>query len=49
MSDTRKVLSLAKKHIGKKVEVAAKLAQLDNPIDIIEKVAKKILSTSKAG
>jgi predicted glycosyltransferase len=49
MSDARKVLSLAKKHIGKKVDVAAKLAQLENPVDVIEKAVTRIQSTSKAG
>ena len=48
MSDAQKVLSLAKRHLGKKVDVAAKLAQFDNPVDIIEKAVMKIQSTPKA-
>ena len=48
MTDARKVLNLAKKHLGKKVDVAAKLAQFDNPIDIIENAVMKIQQTSKA-
>jgi hypothetical protein len=48
MSDARKVLKLAKRHLGKKVDVAAKLAQFDNPIDIIEKAVTKLQQTSKA-
>jgi predicted glycosyltransferase len=48
MIDARKVLNLAKRHLGKKVDVKAKLAQFDNPVDIIEKVVIKLQSTSKA-
>ena len=48
MSDARKALNLAKRLLGKKVDVTAKLAQLDNPVDIIEKVVMKMQSTSKA-
>jgi predicted glycosyltransferase len=48
MIDARKVLSFAKRYLGKKVDVTAKLAQLDNPVDIIEKVVMKMQSTSKA-
>jgi hypothetical protein len=29
-------------HVGKKVDVAAKLAQFDNPVDIIEKALMKL-------
>jgi predicted glycosyltransferase len=47
MSDARKVLSLAKRHLGKKVDVAAKLAQFDNPVDIIEKTVMKMQLTAK--
>jgi len=42
MSKARKVLNLAKKHIGKKVDVSAKLAQFDNPVDMIEKAVIKL-------
>jgi len=48
MSDAQKVLSLAKRHLGKKIDVTAKLAQFDNPVDIIEKAVMKIQSTPKA-
>jgi predicted glycosyltransferase len=48
MSDARKVLNLAKRHLRKKVDVAAKLAQFDNPVDIIEKAVMKLQSISKA-
>jgi predicted glycosyltransferase len=48
MIDARKVLSFAKRYLGKKVDVTAKLAQLDNPVDIIEKTVTKMQSTSKA-
>jgi predicted glycosyltransferase len=48
MIDARKVLNFAKRYLGKKVDVTAKLAQLDNPVDIIEKVVMKMQSTSKA-
>jgi predicted glycosyltransferase len=48
MSDARKVLNLAKRYLGKKFDVTAKLAQFDNPVDIIEKAAIEIQSASKA-
>jgi len=48
MSDARKVLNLAKRYVGKKVDVTAKLAQFDNPVDIIEKAVMKLQSASKA-
>lgn len=48
ISDARKVLKLAKRHLGKTVDVAAKLAQFDNPVDIIEKVVMQIKSAPKA-
>ena len=48
MIDARKVLSFAKRYLGKKVDVTAKLAQLDNPVDIIEKVVMKMQPASKA-
>jgi predicted glycosyltransferase len=37
ISDTQNVLKIAKMHLGKTVDVSAKLAQFDNPVDIIEK------------
>jgi predicted glycosyltransferase len=48
MIDTREVLNFTKRYLGKKVDVTTKLAQLDNPVDIIEKVVMKMQSTSKA-
>jgi hypothetical protein len=48
MSDTRKMLKLAKRLLGKKVDVAAKLAQLENPVDTIEKAVTQIKSAPKA-
>jgi predicted glycosyltransferase len=48
MSDARKVLKLAERLLGKKVDVTAKLAQFDNPVDIIEKAVTQIKSTPKA-
>jgi predicted glycosyltransferase len=41
-SDARKLLRLAKKHLGNKIDVSAKLAQFDNPVDIIEKAVNQI-------
>jgi predicted glycosyltransferase len=48
MIDTRKLLNFAKRYLGKKVDVTAKLAQLDNPVDIIEKAITKIHPPSNA-
>jgi predicted glycosyltransferase len=48
MADAGKVLSLAKRHLGNKVDVSAKLAQLENPVDIIEKTVMQLQSSSKA-
>ena len=48
ISDARKVLKLAKMHLGKTVDVSAKLAQFDNPVDIIEKTVLQIESALKA-
>ncbi len=48
MSDAQKVLKLAKRHLGKTVDVAAKLAQFDNPVYIIEKAVMQIKSAPKA-
>jgi predicted glycosyltransferase len=46
MSDARKVLKLAKRHLGNKVDVTAKLAQFDNPVDTIEKTVMQIKSAA---
>ncbi len=43
--DARKLQSYAKRYIGKKIDVSARLAHLDNPVDIIEKAAMQLQST----
>jgi len=48
MSNAQEILKLAEAHLGKRVDVTAKLAQFDNPVDIIEKAAMQIKSASKA-
>jgi len=48
MSNARKPLELAKKLLGKKVDVTAKLAQFENPATIIERAVTQIKFTSKA-
>lgn len=48
MCDARKVLNLAKKHLGRKVDVRTKLAQFDNPLGIIEKAITQARSSPKA-
>jgi predicted glycosyltransferase len=48
MADARKVLKLAKRHLGNKVDVAAKLAQFDNPVDTIEEAVMQIKSAPRA-
>jgi predicted glycosyltransferase len=45
MSNTRKMLKLAKRLLGKKVDVTAKLAQFENPVTIIKKAVTQIKST----
>jgi predicted glycosyltransferase len=47
MCDARNVLKLAKMHLGNKVDVKAKLAQFDNPVDFIEKAVVQIKSAPK--
>jgi predicted glycosyltransferase len=48
MSDEHNVLNLAKRYLGKKIDVEDKLAQFDDPVDIIENAVTKIQSASKA-
>ena len=48
MSDARNVLKIAKKHLGNKMDVKAKLAQFDNPVDIVEQAVLEIETASKA-
>ncbi len=38
----RGVLAYAKKYLGKKFDVKSKLAELENPVDVIEKVVKTL-------
>jgi predicted glycosyltransferase len=38
------VFDLAKKYIGKKFDVTGKLAELENPVDIIENIMEKIIT-----
>jgi predicted glycosyltransferase len=47
MSDAQKVLKLAKRHLGKRVDVTAKLAQFDNPVEIIEKAVMALQQKAK--
>jgi predicted glycosyltransferase len=47
MSNAQKMLKLAKRLLGKKIDVTAKLAQLENPATVIEKVVMQIKSASK--
>jgi uncharacterized protein len=47
LSDPQQVFKLAKKHLGNKVDVTAKLAQFDNPLDIIEKTVTQIHQSQK--
>ena len=37
-----KVLGLAKKYMGKRFDVATKLAELENPVDVIAKVVERL-------
>jgi predicted glycosyltransferase len=48
MIDSRKLLNFARRYLGKKVDVTAKLAQLDNPVGIIEEAVKKMQPIAKA-
>ena len=40
----QRVLGYAKKYLGKRFDVKEKLAELENPVDVIEKVVEKIKS-----
>jgi predicted glycosyltransferase len=48
MCDPQDTLKLAKKHLGNTVNVAAKLAEFDDPVDIIEKTVMQVKSASEA-
>ena len=47
MSDPTSMLNLAKRLIGEKVNVKTELAQLENPVDTIEKAVNQLKSTTK--
>jgi predicted glycosyltransferase len=47
ISDPQKVLKLAKRLLGKNADVGAKLAQLENPVDVIEKAVTQVKSAPK--
>jgi predicted glycosyltransferase len=47
ISKPEKALRLVKEHLGNKINVAAKLANLENPVDVIEKVAKELQQEEK--
>ena len=47
MSNTRKMLKLAKRLLGKKVDVTDELAQFENPVTIIKKVLTQIESAQR--
>ncbi len=42
IADEAEVPSLAKRYLGKRFDVADKLAALENPVDVIEKVTKTL-------
>lgn len=42
------VLKMAKKHLGKTVDVTAKLAEFDNPVETIKKAVMQVKSAAKA-
>lgn len=44
MSSPLRVVSIAKKYLGRRVNVDDKLAQFDNPISVIEETAENVLS-----
>ncbi len=48
MCNPRDVLKIAEKHSGKTVDVTAKLAQFDNPVETIEKAVMQLKSAPKA-
>jgi len=45
--DVSKVLTTAKKHLGKRWNVKGRLAELENPVEIIETVTGKTLKTKR--
>jgi uncharacterized protein len=44
ITDEQSVVSFAKKYVGKRFNVESKLAELENPVDVIEKVAEDLTS-----
>lgn len=47
MCSPRKVMKIAKQHVGNIIDVAAKLAEFDNPVEIIEKAVMQLNLKSK--
>ena len=45
--DASKMLTIAKKHLGKRWNVKGRLAELENPVEIIETVTDKTLKTKR--
>jgi predicted glycosyltransferase len=48
MCDPRDVMKLTKKYMGSKVNVKAKFAEFDDPVDLIEKAVTQVKSAEKA-
>ena len=48
MCDPQDTLKLAKKYVGNKVDVKDKLAQFDDPVDVIEKAVMQVKTASEA-
>ncbi|MCW4044459.1 MAG: DUF354 domain-containing protein [Candidatus Bathyarchaeota archaeon] len=47
ITDASKVLRYSERYIGKRFDVASQLAQLDNPVDAVEKAVMQINTVSK--
>lgn len=48
MCNPEDVLKMAEKHLGKTVDVTAKLAEFDNPVETIKKAVMQVKSAAKA-
>jgi uncharacterized protein len=46
-TDEQGVLSYAKKYLGKRFDVESKLAELENPVDVIEKIVESLRNQQK--
>ncbi len=42
ITSEQQVIGLARKHLGKRFDMEGKLAELENPVDVIIKVAESI-------